>query len=107
MGVTIKDLKNYTAVNNIDFGEKVIFFKFGAKWCIPCIELEKILTKVDDNLLYHISIDNEEFESFFMENKIYTVPDTIIKYKDNTRRFQGVKTIEQINEIINSMKENN
>ena len=107
MGVTIKDLKNYTVVNNIDFGEKVIFFKFGADWCIPCIELEKILTKVDDSLLYHISIDNEEFESFFMDNKIYTVPDTIIKYKDNTYRFQGVKTIEQINEIINSMKENN
>tara|TARA_Y100000389_G_scaffold166582_1_gene171408 strand:+ start:162 stop:485 length:324 start_codon:yes stop_codon:yes gene_type:complete len=107
MGVTIKDLKNYTVVNNIDFGEKVIFFKFGADWCIPCIELEKILENVENSLLYHISIDNEEFESFFMDNKIYNVPDTIIKYKDNTHRFQGVKTIEQINEIINSMKENN
>jgi len=107
MGVAIKDLKNYTVVNNIDFGEKVIFFKFGADWCIPCNELDKVLAKVDDSLLYHISIDNEEFESFFMDNKIYTVPDTIIKYKDNTHRFQGVKTIEQINEIINSMKENN
>ena len=107
MGVAIKDLKNYTAINDIDFGEKVIFFKFGAEWCIPCIELEKILVNVDNSLLYHISIDNEEFGSFFMDNKIYSIPDTIIKYKVNTHRFQGVKTIEQINEIINSMKENN
>lgn len=107
MGVTIKDISSYNSINSINFGEKVLFFKFGADWCIPCIELDKILKSVPDSMLYHISIDNEEFESFLMDNKIYTVPDTIIKYKDNTRRFQGVKTIEQINEIINSMKENN
>lgn len=107
MGVTIKDLSSYNSINSIDFGEKVLFFKFGADWCIPCTELDKILMSVPDSMLYHISIDNEEFETFFMDNKIYTLPVTIIKYKDNTHRFQGVKTIEQINEIINSMKENN
>ena len=107
MGVTIKDFKNYTIINSIDFGEKIVFFKFGADWCIPCNELDKVLANVENSLLYHISIDNEEFESFFMDNKIYSVPDTIIKYKDNTHRFQGVKTLEQINKILKDMKEHN
>ena len=107
MGVTVKDLKTYTNIYNIDFGEKFVFFKFGADWCIPCNELDKVLANVENSLLYHISIDNEEFESFFMENKVYTVPDTIIKYKNKTRRFQGVKTSEQIDKILDDMKENN
>lgn len=104
MGVTIKDLSTYDSINSINFGETVVFFKFGADWCIPCIELDKVLVNVPDSMLYHISIDNEDFESFFMDNKIYTVPDTIVKYKDATTRFQGLRTHEQIMEIIEELK---
>tara|TARA_B100000287_G_scaffold435410_1_gene503570 strand:+ start:2736 stop:3062 length:327 start_codon:yes stop_codon:yes gene_type:complete len=105
MGVTIKDLSSYNSINNINFGEKVIFFKFGADWCVPCAELDKILTSVPDSMLYHVSVDNEEFDSFFMDNSIYTVPDTIIKYKNSTTRFQGVKTLDQVLEMIEKLKE--
>lgn len=104
MGVTIKDLSTYDSINSINFGETVVFFKFGADWCIPCIELDKVLVNVPDSMLYHISIDNGDFESFFMDNKIYTVPDTIVKYKDATTRFQGLRTHKQIMEIIEELK---
>ena len=50
---------------------------------------------------------NDAFESFFIENGIYTVPVTIIKYKNATHTFQGVKTKDAINEIINEMKKLN
>lgn len=105
MGVTIKDLSTYNSINSIDFGEKVLFLKFGADWCIPCTELDKVLATVPESMLYHISIDNEDFESFFMDNKIYTLPDTIIKYKNNTTRFQGMRTLDQILKMIEKLKE--
>lgn len=105
MGVTINDLSSYNSINSIDFGNTVVFFKFGADWCIPCIELDKILVTVPDSMLYHISVENEDFISFFMDNKIYTVPDTIIKYKNSTTRFQGVRTLDQILEMIEKLKE--
>lgn len=65
MGVTIKDLSSYNSINSINFGEQVLFFKFGADWCIPCTELDKVLINVPDSMLYHISIENEDFESFY------------------------------------------
>ncbi len=105
MGVTIKDLSSYNSINSINFGEKVLFFKFGADWCIPCIELDKVLVTVPESMLYHISIENEDFESFFMDNKIYTLPDTIIKYKNNTTRFRGMRTLDQILKMIEKLKE--
>lgn len=104
MGVTITNLATYNSINGIDFGNTVVFFKFGADWCIPCIELDKVLSNVPNSMLYHISIENEDFESFFMDNKIYTIPDTIIKYKDSTTRFQGSRTRVQIEQIIEDLK---
>ena len=56
-------------------------------------------------MIYHISINNEDFEPFFEDNKIYTVPYTIIKYKNNTSAFQGVKTDKQILESILKLKQ--
>ena len=105
MGVTIKDLSTYNSINSIDFGEQVLFLKFGTDWCIPCKELDKVLVTVPESMLYHISIENEDFESFFMDNKIYTLPDTIIKYKNNTTRFQGMRTLDQILKMIEKLKE--
>ena len=107
MGVSVKSLESYYSINSINFGEKIVFFKFGADWCIPCMELEKILESIPNSVMYNISVDNDNFESFFIENGIYTVPVTIIKYKTATYTFQGVKTNDAINEIINEMKRQN
>ncbi len=105
MGVTIENLSSYNSINNINFGEKVLFFKFGADWCVPCADLDKVLVTVPNSMLYHISAENEDFTSFLMDNDIYKLPDTIIKYKNNTTRFKGVRTLDQILEMIEKLKE--
>jgi len=104
MTVTIQSIEKYNSINSIDFGETVVFFKFGADWCIPCNDLEKILESIPNSMLYNISVDNDSFESFLIENGIYTVPFTIVKYKNVTHTFQGVKTKSQIEFLINVMK---
>ena len=104
MGVSINDLNTYNAINSIDFGEKIVFFQVGADWCEPCVKLETVLNSIPDSIVYRISIDNDEFTSFFMENKFYAIPDTIIKYKNNTARFQGLSTQESIKEMIDKLK---
>ena len=104
MSVTINDFSNYNSINKINFGEKVVFFKVGADWCTPCNELNNIINNIPDSIIYNISIDNENFESFFIENKFYSIPDTIVKYKGSTTRFQGIRTIEQITKIIEDLK---
>ena len=105
MGVSIADLNTYNAINSINFGEKIVFFKVGADWCEPCVKLETVLNSIPDSMVYHISIDNDEFTSFFMENKFYTIPDTIIKYKNKTARFQGLITEKDLNEMIDKLKQ--
>lgn len=105
MGVSIADLNTYNAINSINFGEKIVFFKVGADWCEPCVKLETVLNSIPDSMVYHISIDNDEFTSFFMENKFYAIPDTIIKYKNKTARFQGLITEKDLNEIIEKLKQ--
>jgi thiol-disulfide isomerase/thioredoxin len=104
MSVSIADLNTYNAINLIDFGEKIVFFKIGADWCEPCVRLDKILNSIPNSIVYQISIDNYEFTSFFMENKFYSIPDTIIKYKDSTARFQGLITEQSLIEMIQKMK---
>jgi thiol-disulfide isomerase/thioredoxin len=105
MSVEIDTLSKYNIINNIDFGDKVIFFKFGAEWCVPCKELEKILIEIPGVLIYNINIDNEDFESFFEDNNICNIPDTMVKYKDRSDRFVGRKTPEEINSIIEKIKQ--
>ena len=105
VSVSIADLNTYNAINSIDFGEKIVFFKVGADWCEPCVKLETVLNSIPDSMVYHISIDNDEFTSFFMENKFYTIPDTIIKYKNKTARFQGLITEKDLNEMIDKLKQ--
>lgn len=96
MGVTILTLESYKQIFDMDFGEMIVFLKFGADWCIPCIELEKNMSSVPNSIIYHINIDNEDFEDFFIENKIFTVPYTIIKYKTFNTSFKGLKTTEEL-----------
>lgn len=104
MGVTVKFksvLKNLLQMN---FGENFVFIKFGTDWCVPCQELDKILTSIPNSILYHVNLDNDEFDNVMEEYNFTTIPYTIMKYKDNTRSFKGVMTEEQINKLIDDMK---
>ncbi len=100
----IKDLEQYNSITKIDFGENVVFVKMGAEWCIPCIELEKVLVTIPNSIIYNISMDNINFESFFIDNKIYAVPHTYVFYKNVKDQFAGVRTEEQISGIISKLK---
>jgi thiol-disulfide isomerase/thioredoxin len=96
MGITINNLTAFNNLINIDYGDKIVFFKFGTDWCIPCIELDKILVNIPNSLVYYISVDNENFDSYLIENKIYTIPHTIIKYGNKIKKIIGIHTINQI-----------
>jgi thiol-disulfide isomerase/thioredoxin len=104
MGITINNLETLNNLKNVNFGENVVFIKIGADWCIPCIELDKVLVEIPDSIIYHISVDNVNFESFFIENKIYSLPHTFIIYKNGTEQFTGFRTGEQINSLIEKLK---
>jgi hypothetical protein len=104
MGITINDLTTLNSSINVDYGDKIVFFKFGTDWCIPCTELDKILVNIPNSIIYYISVDNENFESFLMENKIYTIPYTIIKYKNKNKKINGIHTINQIEKYIEELK---
>jgi thiol-disulfide isomerase/thioredoxin len=104
MGITINTLTTLNNLINIDHGNKVVFFKFGTDWCIPCIELDKVLVNIPNSLIYYISVDNENFESYLIENKIYTVPHTIIKYGNKIKKMIGIHTINQIEKYIEELK---
>ena len=101
---SVNELK--TTMNNVDFGDKIVFFKFGADWCVPCKTLEKNLKNIpgfNDILVYKISIDNPDFEKYMKENDIFNIPDTFVKYRKKNSRFKGPKTIPQLQEIINNL----
>ena len=84
MGVTIKDLSSYNSINSINFGETVVFIKFGAEWCEPCKNLENEINKLDKFILYGIDIDNDEFKDFMDENNIFSFELMAVpKPKDN------------------------
>tara|TARA_B100000768_G_scaffold180893_1_gene202080 strand:- start:1049 stop:1366 length:318 start_codon:yes stop_codon:yes gene_type:complete len=104
MGVTVKfnaTLKNLLLMN---FGETIVFVKFGTDWCIPCQELDKILVNYPNSMLYHVNTDNDEFENVMEDYNFVTIPFTIIKYKTDARNFKGVITAEKITQLINDMK---
>lgn len=104
MATEITTLANYENINKIDFGEKVIFFKFGGDWCEPCKELEKNMECLSDILLYNISVNNGEFEEFLEMNEINSIPYTQVKYRKKQLTFFGVKTVAELTEIINIIK---
>ena len=105
MGVTILTLESYNQIFDMNFGEMIVFLKFGADWCIPCNELEKNMSLVPNSIIYHISIENEEFEDFFIKNEIFTVPYTIIKYQTFNTSFKGLKTTEELINIIDTLNQ--
>lgn len=104
MGVTVRNNSVLINLLQMDFGDNLVFIKFGTDWCIPCQELDKILTSVPDSMLYHVNLDNDEFDNVMEEYNFTTMPYTIIKYKKDSRSFRGVITEEQVNKLINDMK---
>jgi thioredoxin-like negative regulator of GroEL len=104
MGVTIKFNSVLKNLLSMDFGDTTVFIKFGTDWCIPCQDLDKILVKIPNSMLYHVNLENDEFENIMEEYNFKTIPYTIIKYKQDIRTFQGVITETQINELMDSMK---
>jgi len=104
MGITINNLKAFNNSINVDYGDKIVFFKFGTDWCIPCIEIDKILINIPNSLIYYISFDNENFASYLIENKIYTIPYIIIKYKTKIKKIIGIHSINQIEKYIEELK---
>ena len=104
MGVIVKHNSVLKNLLQMDFGENFIFIKFGTDWCVPCQELDKILVSFPNSMLYHVNLDNDEFDNVMEEYNFKTIPYTIIKYKKDSRNFRGVITEEQINKLIDDMK---
>lgn len=104
MGITVNNLSTLNNLINIDHGDTVVFFKFGTDWCIPCVELDKILVIIPNSIVYHISADNENFESYLIENKIYTFPFTLIKVGKKIKKIIGLHTFDNIVEYIEDLQ---
>jgi thiol-disulfide isomerase/thioredoxin len=104
MGVTINDLTTFNNLIDLDYGDKIVFFKFGSDWCIPCSELDKILVSIPNSIIYYISIDNENFESYLTENKIYTIPYTLIKFSKKIKKVIGMHNKCDIERYIEELK---
>jgi thiol-disulfide isomerase/thioredoxin len=104
MGVTIKDLNTFNNLIKLDYGDKIVFFKFGSDWCIPCSELDKILVNIPNSIIYHVLVDNENFESYLIENKIYTIPYTIIKFGIKIKKIIGFHNANDIEKYIEELK---
>jgi thiol-disulfide isomerase/thioredoxin len=94
--MNIDTLESYNNINNIDHGEKIVIFKIGTEWCEPCKTLQNTLEKFSDVVIYKMDMENEEFESFYSENKIYNIPYCICKYNDVVFRFKGLLTEEAL-----------
>jgi|TARA_B100000902_G_scaffold84837_1_gene89272 thiol-disulfide isomerase/thioredoxin len=104
MAQFIHSVDSYNSINDIDFGETILFIKFGTDWCRPCKEIEQILVDIPNSITYTIDVENDEFEEFLSKNRIYNIPTTIIKYKNNKTQFVGFRTAEQINSMIHNLK---
>lgn len=104
MGVTVKFNSTLKNLFSMDFGEITVFIKFGTDWCIPCQELDKIVVNIPNSVVYHVNLDDDEFENAMEEYNFKTIPYTIIKYKNEMRNFAGVITTEQINKLIDDIK---
>jgi len=100
----ILSLDSYNSINSIDFGETVIFIKFGTDWCAPCKKLHEILSGIPGSLIYNVDVQNDEFEEFLSKNRIYNIPTTIIKYKKSKTQFAGVRTLQELTKIVDILK---
>lgn len=104
MAQFIHSVDSYNNINNIDFGDTIVFFKFGTEWCAPCKQIEQILVDMPNSITYTINVENDEFEEFLFKNRIYNIPTTVIKYKNNKTQFVGLRTAEEIKGMIHNLK---
>ena len=81
-----------------------MFIKFGTDWCLPCKKIEQILVDIENSITYTVDVEIDEFEEFLAKNRIYNIPTTIIKYKQEKSQFVGLRTREEINNMINNLK---
>ena len=100
----IESLQSYNDINSIDFGETIVFIKFGTDWCLPCKQIEQILADIPNSITYTVDVENDEFEEFLAKNRVYNIPTTIIKYKLEKTQFVGLRTYEEINGMIHNLK---
>ena len=66
--------------------------------------METILCGISNSITYVINVENEDFEDFFIENRIYNIPTTVIKYKQDKSQFVGVRTCEEVDNMIHNLK---
>lgn len=100
----IHSMDSYNSINSIDFGETVVFIKFGTDWCAPCNKLSNVLAGISDSIVYTVDVENEDFEDYLAKNNICNIPTVIIRYKSNTSQFVGMRTVEEINNMIHNLK---
>lgn len=100
----IHSVDSYNDINSIDFGDTIVFFKFGTEWCLPCKQIEQILMYIPDSITYTIDVENDEFEEFLSKHRIYNIPTTIIKYRNDKTQFVGLRTADEINNMIHNLK---
>ena len=100
----IQSMDSYISINSIDFGEVVLFIKFGTDWCAPCNKMSNVLAGISNSIVYTVDVENEDFEEYLATNNIYNIPTVIIKYKSNTTQFVGMRTTEEINNMIHTLK---
>ena len=99
----LKTLTAYNNANNIDFGDKIVIFRFGCNGCAQCKKLDEIINDTPGILLYNISVD-EEFESFLMENNIYSIPYCFLKYKKEIVQFKGEVSKDELLQLCSSIR---
>jgi thioredoxin-like negative regulator of GroEL len=100
MGVNIINNSSLKNILSMNFGDKYVFIKFGTDWCIPCQELDKILSQIPDSMTYHVNLDNTEFDDVMEDYNFKTIPYTIVKYNKKTANFSGILSSENIIELI-------
>jgi len=70
MAQSIHSVDSYNIIDEIDFGETIVFIKFGTDWCLPCKQIEQILVDMPNCITYTIDVENDEFEEFLSKNRI-------------------------------------
>ena len=96
--------ESFCSINNIDYGENVVVFLFGGDWCTPCKKLFNNFKMLDDCIVYKINVENLDFEDYITDNNIISIPHSIFKYKKNHLSFNGERSIDELKEMISTIK---